>query len=510
MKKKFLQRTGAAVLAAGLSLSLLGCGAVQPGENATMDLTAELTPGEHQETSPLTEEQAVVLTDFGLRLAWHSMTNWGNKLVSPMSAATALGMTANGAAGSTLTEMETVLGMEKDALNDALYAYWRDLPETEKAELRPANSIWLTNHEQFTVEQDFLQSCVDDYGADVFQTPMDGTTCKALNQWVKDKTDGMIPKLLDEVPPSTVAYLVNALAFAGGWEEPYETHQVENGVFLTDTGMPVRTQLLHSEEGIYLENDQVTGVMKPYAGGKYAFVGLLPKKDESLMALLDELDGESLQGLLRNPEYTTVRTIIPKFKTAYEVDLRDALVDMGMQQAFDVQQADFSQLGTSDSGNLWVNRVLHKTFLELAECGTRAGAATVVEVADGGMLLEEYKEVFLDQPFVYLLIDTETCVPFFIGTMQDPTESLPEPICGGAPMMVKVDGKRYASTGKHSDMDGRCGTMDGEITSTVAVGEEPTQDNQSNFGTGWGYQVSGTTTVEMNFGRHWIVFEQVR
>ena len=70
--------------------------------------------------------------------------------------------------------------------------------------------------------------------------------------------------------------------------------------------------------------------------------------------------------------------------------------------------------------NICISRVLHKTFISVAEQGTRAGAATAVEMpAYGAMEIPEFKEVVLDRPFVYMIIDCETNLPFFMGTMMD-------------------------------------------------------------------------------------------
>ena len=97
-------------------------------------------------------------------------------------------------------------------------------------------------------------------------------------------------------------------------------------------------------------------------------------------------------------------------------------MEMGMTDAFDYRISDFSRLGTYDADglNICINRVLHKTFISVSEKGTRAGAATAVEmVAEGALLIEDYKTVTLDRPFVYMLIDCQTNLPFFIGTMMD-------------------------------------------------------------------------------------------
>ena len=137
---------------------------------------------------------------------------------------------------------------------------------------------------------------------------------------------------------------------------------------------------------------------------------------------VDNLTGEHLMKLLSNPEKVTVFATMPKFETEYSVEMSEALMEMGMTDAFDYRISDFSRLGTYDSDglNICINRVLHKTFISVSEKGTRAGAATAVEmVAEGALLIEDYKTVTLDRPFVYMLIDCQTNLPFFIGTMMD-------------------------------------------------------------------------------------------
>lgn len=74
--------------------------------------------------------------------------------------------------------------------------------------------------------------------------------------------------------------------------------------------------------------------------------------------------------------------------------------------------------------------------------------------------------------------------------------------------MVMVDGKLYYDTGEESNMDARCGVMDGEITSSVDGSEIPSEDNQSNFGTGFGYQYGDNDTLEICMNGKWIIFAQ--
>ena len=133
------------------------------------------------------------------------------------------------------------------------------------------------------------------------------------------------------------------------------------------------------------------------------------------------LTGEHLHRLLTEYSSETVETAIPKFTAEYDVEMSEVLKGTGMPDAFSSAVADFSKLGHSTEGNIFISRVLHKTFISVDDRGTKAGAATVVEMkAESAMEpLEPPKEVYLDRPFVYMLIDCETNLPFFIGTMMD-------------------------------------------------------------------------------------------
>ena len=409
------------LLLGAMTLSLAACGAkasVEKPHNLTEDVTAH-PPAEVSDPAMA----AARLTDFGLRLFREGQTEGKNTLYSPLSVLCALSMTANGARGETRTQMEAVLGMKVEDLNAFLYAYIQELSREGDDRMSLANSIWFTDDERFTVNRDFLQTNADYYGADLYRAPFNGETCRAINDWVKDKTRGMIPQILDQLPASAVMCLVNALAFEAEWVEPYEKTQVTEAPFTMEDGTKRTVELMRSRENAYLEDDNATGFIKYYAGGRYAFAALLPNEGVTVAAYLDSLTGESLNQLLAHPRSVPVSAALPKFETDFDAELAGVLAAMGMPLAFDPDQADFSALGTSTGGNIYIGSVIHKTFISVAEQGTRAGAATVVVMVDGCALEEEPpKVVTLDRPFVYMLIDTATGTPFFIGTMMDPGE----------------------------------------------------------------------------------------
>ena len=400
-----------------------GCWIIPPPDDGAMtDLMQGIAAKTPIGVSDLAMDSAR-LTDFGLRLFQAGKKDGENTLISPLSVLCALAMTTNGAKEETRAQMETVLGMKAEDLNEYLYSYMKGLPRSETCKLDLANSIWFTDDDSFAVNRDFLQTNADYYGADLYQAPFNDATCRAINDWVKEKTDGMIPQILDHIPADAVMYLVNALAFDAQWASPYNENQVRENLFTREDGTKETVELLFDREHVYLETENAAGFLKYYDGDEYAFAALLPNEGVTVAELVDSLTGAELHELLTHPEDVPVETAIPKFESDYSAELSDVLRDMGMPLAFDGDRADFTDLGIAD-WNIYISRVLHKTFISVGEKGTRAGAATVVEMAKNTSFMppEEVKTVFLDRPFVYMLVDCRTGTPFFIGTMMNPGE----------------------------------------------------------------------------------------
>jgi len=379
-------------------------------------------PAKAVDVLPDMDAGAAAAADFGVRLFQTSMEERKNTLISPLSVLYALAMTANGADGETLAQMEQVLGMDVEDLNSYMLAYLDLLPESKNYKMSLANSIWFKDDPNFIVEQSFLQTNADYYGAGAYKAAFDEGTRNDINNWVKEHTDGMIPEILDEIPKEAIMYLVNALTFEAEWDDIYEEHQIREGRFTTEDGKRQDVDMMHSEEYTYLEDEKATGFIKYYKDRKYAFVAMLPNEGVTVSQYVDSLTGDHLRDLLNTPQDVTVYAFMPKFEMEYDIEMSEVLQEMGMTDAFDWRVADFSRLGTYnvDGMNICINRVLHKTFISVTEQGTRAGAATAVEmVAEGAMEIPEFKEVVLDRPFVYMLIDCETNLPFFIGCLMN-------------------------------------------------------------------------------------------
>ncbi|MBE6573877.1 MAG: serine protease [Ruminococcaceae bacterium] len=390
-------------------------------ELKSTDLMSAVTANDVTPRADL-KEKSEVFTDFAVRLFKECEENGENTLVSPLSVLCALSMTLNGARGETRAEMEEVLGMSAEELNEYIYTYMSILPSTEEYKLSLANSIWFTDDSRFTVNGDFLQKNADYYDADIYQAPFNDETKEDINNWVNNKTDGMIEGILDKIPEEAVMYLINALAFDAKWEVEYKESQIRDGIFTTENGEEQNVEFMYSDEGVYLEDEDAKGFAKYYKDGKYAFVALLPDEGTSISDYVASLTGKKLHDMLTYSKNTVVNTAIPKFESEYDIEMSDVLKKMGMPTAFS-GMADFTDLGTSTEGPVHISRVLHKTFISVDETGTKAAAVTAVEMVDECCVEPaETKEVILDRPFVYMLIDTETDIPFFIGTTMSTTK----------------------------------------------------------------------------------------
>ena len=368
-----------------------------------------------------TDAKFIVNTaDFSLELFKKSFSQEKNSLISPLSVLLALAMTANGADKQTLEEMEAVLGKDipLSELNEYLYSYVKNLPSEKKAKLTIANSIWFREDEnRLTVEKEFLQQNANYYDAAAYKSPFDGQTLKDINNWVKKNTDGMIEKILDQIEDDTVMYLINAIVFDAEWETVYNKAYIMEGSFTAIDGSKQSADFMHSEESIYLDDGRATGFIKPYAGNKYSFVALLPNEGVAIGDYIAGLTGEGFLQTINGAVSTTVSAALPKFSYDYKIKMNDILKAMGMPQAFVPAEADFTRLGKSSRGNIYIGEVLHKTFIQVDELGTRAGAVTKVEMKDEAYI--ETKIVTLNRPFVYAIIDNASKLPVFIGTVME-------------------------------------------------------------------------------------------
>lgn len=418
--KRFL----ALALSLAMIFSLTACGKSGGGAGGrSCELTASFTAQERDDLGYTTPgyNGPGATTALGLSLLQTHLQSEEDGLISPLSILYALGMTMNGAAGETLEQMESALRGTAADWNTYL-SYLLEDTEEHQGELHLANAIWLRDEEnRLTVKESFLQTVTDYYHAPAYAAPFNESTVKDINSFIKKHTDGMIEEVLDEISHLAVMYLVNALGFEAEWMDAYNEYQVREGVFTNAAGEAQTVDFLHSAEHTYISCNGADGFLKYYRGGDYAFAALLPPEGQSAEDYVAALTADALCEALKNHRYRDVIAAIPQFEQRTSMELSEALKAMGMTDLFHEDNADLSAMGSSTLGNLYVSRVLHETAISVTPQGTKAGAATVVEVNDAAAAPpeEEPVEVILDRPFLYLLVETNTMTPLFMGVLGD-------------------------------------------------------------------------------------------
>ncbi|MBE6558317.1 MAG: serine protease [Ruminococcaceae bacterium] len=405
----------ALVIGVGTTLPMTGCAVTVKAEELSADYTRTATDEGEVTDAFITAMADFSMTLFNTTVSADKETGKENHLVSPLSAMICLAMIANGAEGETLTQMETALGMDIQALNKALYAYTQSLYTDEDCKVSIADSIWYRDQDGLKVKEEFLQACADWYQAQQYKVPFDEETRKDINNWVNKYTDGMIDKILDEpIAADVMMYVINALVFDAKWLEKYEKSDVTDRDFTSLDGTKVQLPTLHSEESVYLSLKNGCGFAKKYKGGAYSFVGLLPDEDVDVYAFAAALDGAAWTSMWKSKTTETVMVRFPEFTYDSDMDLTPILQSMGMTNLFKSGAADLTGLGTYDGGNLYCSGVYQKTFIEVSRNGTKAAAVTWGAVC-GNSASAEPKYVYLDRPFLYAIVDNATGLPLFVG-----------------------------------------------------------------------------------------------
>jgi len=413
-------KNNAILFLAGLA-SVILAGSCSKNDNPEQDLTPK--------TITLTAEapQAIESSnDFGIEL-FTKVAEEDNKnlMLSPLSASTALTMLLNGCGGDTYTQLQGTLkypsGMEIGDINEAYISLVDQLLKADpKVKLALANAIFYRNG--FSVKAPFLNVMDKDFKAEIkgldFSAPSALTT---INKWADDNTNGKIPKVLNEIDPNAVMFIMNALYFNGDWSYQFDKSLTQERAFYPDGGGTVNVSTMNGEVGskIVYNNDYKV-IEMPYGRTNFTMVVIVPQgtlssfytsfTHQSWSQLTAELDGKA--------EFGKAIVFMPKFKFDYEKFLNNQLKSMGMVDAFIPFQANLS--GISDQ-SIYVDFVKQNTFVEVDEEGTEAAAVTTIGINLTSMPPQP-QQFIIDKSFIFAIRERTTNTLLFIGQVVNPEE----------------------------------------------------------------------------------------
>jgi serpin B len=366
-------------------------------------------------------------TNFGIRLLKEMRREQGagNIFISPLSVSIALAMTYNGANSSTREAMGRVLGLDEmsdDAVNVGYQQLIESLLSVDKdVSLSIGDSVWVRSTLAPAVNTDFTDTLSRYYRSSIYSRPFDSSTVEEVNSWVSRETNGKISKLLDNIGPDNVMFLINALYFKGAWVNEFDAALTQQADFTVLDGSTVKVDMMRRDGGYSYFGDDVVQIARlPYGRDKIAMYVFLPAEDSSLESFAAGLTGDSLDTYLGKLSNTELELQLPKLRLEYgKVDLRDALTILGMGVAFDSETADFGRIADVRPERLYLAFVDHKAVIEVNEKGTEAAAAT-----NAGMSLTSVpaRTTFsVNRPYMFFIRDDRSGSILFSGSVTDPT-----------------------------------------------------------------------------------------
>ncbi len=337
-----------------------------------------------------------------------------NMVLSPLSITCLLGMTNNGAAGQTQSEVSQLLGCQPEAAN----AFYKKLipyltGDGEGSCFSMANALFV--NPKWKLKEDFRSQAVENYRACI----SNDLNVKSVNDWCASQTRGMIPQMVDEIDPNTLLTALNAVYFESRWSDVFEASDTRQKDFTLANGKSVKLPLMHQKHLFrYGEGKGYSMLIMPYTDGCSMEV-LLPDEDSSLDRLLSCISYDDVDKVWKKSTTCRVDVLFPRFEAEVEQPLIPVMQQLGVRSMFDARRADYSRLAHVKPGvPVYVSEMKQKARIEVNETGTKAAAVTEQSFLVGAARPPQYRNCTFHatRPFLYVIKDNFTGAILFIGT----------------------------------------------------------------------------------------------
>lgn len=346
-----------------------------------------------------------------------------NIMISPLSISVAFAMAYNGADGNTKTEMEKAMklnGLTPEQINNSYKMLCNALQSLDKdVVFELANAIYYADG--FQVKTDFLNINKNIYNAEVekldFAAP---AAVETINNWVAEKTNDKITKIIEKLNPLDRMVLLNAVYFNGIWKNKFAEEGTHNLQFTKTDGTTIEVAMMNKEEKLdYTTNSLFSAIKMPYGEGQYNMIVMLPAIGKNSQDVISSLSSENWKNW--ESAFKVIDNVVvtmPRFKYEFKTELEKVLTKMGMVKAFQPVIADFSKISAED---LYISAALHKSYIDVNENGTEAAAVTSITFSNTSAGNEPPKTYFtVNKPFVFAITEKDTKAILFIGEVQHP------------------------------------------------------------------------------------------
>ena len=382
-------------------------------------VTSDPTPGPSSElrvSAPFADQT----TQFAFAITRRVSAEKGqnkNLFISPLSLHMLLGMILNGANGQTAQEIQKTLKLDAQTLTEANQTYQGlldNLPTIDpQVTLNLANSVWYRN--TFTVETAFQDLLRQTFKADIAaQNFTDPATVGTINRWASDKTNGKIPKVIDQIQSNSIMFLLNALYFKGDWKMQFDPGKTVDAPFKLASGETVNVRMMRLNTNLKRGfRSTYTAFELPYGSDKFAMTVLLPVENTTADALINSFDSVEWAQLQKDLVLGNIDIGLPKFTVNDDISLANALSALGMPTAF-TDQADFTKI--NKKGGILLSSVKQNTYVAVDERGTEAAAVSTGEVVATAMP----QATLCNRPFVFVIHEKTTGTVLFVGKIANP------------------------------------------------------------------------------------------
>ena len=318
-----------------------------------------------------------------------------NLIISPLSIFQVLSLTANGAKGKTQSEMlETLQAETIEDLNKINYEILSSFKGFTTIDIANAVMTRFTPLNSFT-------SIAEKYSAPI--EPL--VNVQQVNDWCSNKTHGKIKKILDELSEDTAMILLNAVYFKGEWSLRFDKFATQKLPFYNLGTNEVKVETMRQIEYFpYYEDKKAKAIELRFKNDFMSAIIILPSEGTDINKFIDSLSisNEEYTKIIKGLKSAKVNIQLPKFELDFSQNLNEILKDLGMYNAFSASDADFT--GLRKLSGLFINRVIHKSYLKVFEDGCEAAAVTVVDVTDGALPeIEKIRDMKVNRPFLFLL-----------------------------------------------------------------------------------------------------------
>lgn len=389
-------------------------------ENNDSDQNNSEENDDHKEIVTKNNELGIKIMD---QLAEEDADN--NIFISPVSLYMALSMVSPGAENETQSEITNLLGADDtdiSTFNEANQSFLETLndKDNDDIQLDIANSLWVDQNFNPEAEYDEI---IDQYfhGKIASINRDDPAAADEINDWISEQTHNKIDDVVESpLSEDFAAMLVNAVYFNSNWSFPFDEDETKDDIFHLNDDKEKEVPFMHMDEKLdYVKNDDYEAVKLPYGeDGEMSMSLFLPSKDGDLASIHQALQNDNIEDIMAEMDQTQGSISLPKFKIEYEEKMNDVLKQLGMEQAFDKELADFPNMIEEDE-SLYISTIKHSTYIDVNEEGTEAAGSTSVEMETTSMPVDEPFDLTFDHPFTMLITDEETGAVLFMGDIYD-------------------------------------------------------------------------------------------